>query len=118
MSMVAMREEGKGFGDGEGKHVRPYDYVVVGSGPASAGFIHELLIRQPDASVLWFEEGELIGDNGEGLVGWPDALGAQISKGNTPNHRFTKRHWLRARSWKGFGGNPDPNPNPEPLTLT
>ena len=46
----AMREEGKGFGGGEGKHVRPYDYVVVGSGPASAGFIHELLTRQPEAS--------------------------------------------------------------------
>ena len=104
MSMVAMREEGKGFGEGEGKHVRPYDYVVVGSGPASAGFIHELLLRQPEASVCWFEEGELIGDNGEGLVGWPDALGPQIRKGNTPNHHFIKRPWLRARSWKGFGG--------------
>ena len=110
----AMREEGKGFGGGEGKHVRPYDYVVVGSGPASAGFIHELLTRRPEASVLWFEEGELLGDNGEGLVGWPDVLGPQTRKGNVPNHRFIKRHWLRARSWKGFGG----NTNPEPLTLT
>ena len=48
----AMREEGKGFGGGEGKHVRPYDYVVVGSGPASAGFIHELLTGQPEASPM------------------------------------------------------------------
>tara|TARA_B100000795_G_C22644862_1_gene377949 strand:- start:450 stop:599 length:150 start_codon:yes stop_codon:yes gene_type:complete len=44
MSKVAMREEGK--------HVRPYDYVVVGSGPASAGFIHELLTGQPEASPM------------------------------------------------------------------
>ena len=124
MSKVAMLEEGKGVGGGEGKHVGRYDYIVVGSGPASAGFIHELLTRQPEASVLWFEEGELIGDNGKGLVGWPDALVPQIRKGNIPNHRFTKRNWLCARSWKGFGGNPDPDPltlnlsHPDPLTLT
>ena len=113
MSKVAMSEEGTGLAGGAGDDF--YDYIVVGSGPGSAGFIHELLNRQPEASVLWFEEGERIGDNGDGLVAWPDALGPQIRKGNVPNHRFTKRHWLRARSWKGFGGEPITlNPCPIP----
>jgi len=110
-----MSEESKGF-DGEAGDDF-YDYIVVGSGPGSAGFIYELLNRQPEASVLWCEEGELIGDNGDGLVAWPDELGPQIRKGNVPNHRFTKRHWLRARSWKGFGGKPNSKPLPYPYTI-
>ena len=39
-----MSEEGKGFDAGAGDDF--YDYIVVGSGPGSAGFIHELLNRQ------------------------------------------------------------------------
>lgn len=109
-----------------------YDYIVIGSGPASAGFINKLLSLKREArmnlrrrrhrhvspggraaipsrpalqvSVLWFEEGERIGKYGQGIVGWPDELQPQISKGNIPDHRFTTRNWLRARSWKGFGG--------------
>ena len=118
-----------------------YDYIVIGSGPASAGFINKLLSLKREArmnlrrrrhrhvspggraaipsrpalqvSVLWFEEGERIGKYGQGIVGWPDELQPQISKGNIPDHRFTTRNWLRARSWKGFGGG-EATRDPEP----
>ena len=43
MSKVAMSEAGTGLAGGAGGDF--YDYIVVGSGPGSAGFIHELLNR-------------------------------------------------------------------------
>lgn len=76
-----------------------FDIIVVGSGPGAAGFIHRLLMLRPSMAVGWFEEGQRAD-----IVGWPADLDKQMEAGNVPDHRFTSRPWLRARSWRAFGG--------------
>ena len=49
-----------------------YDYIVIGSGPGGTGFIYKLLSLHPEATIIWFKEGDLIEagevDQGDGLV--------------------------------------------------
>ena len=76
-----------------------FDVVVVGSGPGAAGFIYRLLMLRPAATVCWLEEGQRTE-----VVEWPADLDPHMDAGNVPDHRMTSRTWLRARSWKAFGG--------------
>ena len=76
-----------------------FDVIIVGSGPGAAGFIYRQLMLKPDVSVCWVEEGERTD-----VLGWPHDLDKHIDQGNIPDHQLTARPWLRARSWRSFGG--------------
>jgi hypothetical protein len=60
--------------DDDGVEVFTADVVLVGSGPAGAGFLHRLVRLRPDISVIWVEKGMDFK-----AINWPEDIVEDVS---------------------------------------
>lgn len=75
------------------------DVVLVGSGPAGAGFLHRLVRLRPDLSVLWIEKGLDFK-----AINWPEDIVDDTDTSVLTNIPRRKLNHIAAKAWNNFGG--------------
>ena len=75
------------------------DVVLVGSGPAGAGFLHRLVRLRPDLSVVWIEKGLDFK-----AINWPEDIVDDTDTSVLTNIPRRKLNHIAAKAWNNFGG--------------
>lgn len=75
------------------------DVVLVGSGPAGAGFLHRLVRLRPDLSVIWIEKGLDFK-----AINWPEDIVDDTDASVLTNIPRRKLKHIAAKAWNNFGG--------------
>ena len=75
------------------------DVVLVGSGPAGAGFLHRLVRLRPDLSVIWIEKGLDFK-----AINWPEDIVEDTDASVLTNIPRRKLRHIAAKAWNNFGG--------------
>lgn len=75
------------------------DVVLVGSGPAGAGFLHRLVRIRPDLSVIWIEKGRNFM-----AYNWPEDIVEDTDTAVLTNIPRKKLAHISAKAWNNFGG--------------
>jgi len=90
----------RGITGDDGSHViGTADVVLIGSGPAGAGFLHRLVRIRPDLSVIWIEKGQDFKARN-----WPEQItdvDAEEILTNIPRKKLTH---IAGKAWNNFGG--------------
>eukprot|EP00566_Odontella_aurita_P006061 CAMPEP_0113559698 /NCGR_PEP_ID=MMETSP0015_2-20120614/19036_1 /TAXON_ID=2838 /ORGANISM="Odontella" /LENGTH=572 /DNA_ID=CAMNT_0000461353 /DNA_START=50 /DNA_END=1765 /DNA_ORIENTATION=- /assembly_acc=CAM_ASM_000160 len=85
--------------DDDGIETFTADVVLVGSGPAGAGFLHRLVRLRPDLSVIWIEKGLDFK-----AINWPlDIIEDTDTDVLTEVPRKKLTH-ISGKAWNNFGG--------------
>ena len=74
------------------------DIVLVGSGPGGAGFLHRLVRKRPDLSVIWIEKGQDFK-----ALNWPEDI-AKVNKAVLTAFPRKVMTWITGYGWNNFGG--------------
>lgn len=74
------------------------DIVLVGSGPGGSGFLHRLVRKRPDLSVIWIEKGRDFK-----ALNWPEDI-ANVDKEVLTAFPRKVMTWITGYGWNNFGG--------------
>lgn len=89
----------RGITGDNGSHViGTADVVLIGSGPAGAGFLHRLVRIRPDLSVIWIEKGQDFK-----ALNWPEQI-TDVDVEVLTNIPRKKLKHIAGKAWNNFGG--------------